>query len=260
MEIAERSFQSAEYRYGFNGKENDREWGTGGLTQDYGFRLYNPSIGKFLSVDPLFQSYPWYTPYQFAGNNPMWAVDLDGLEELRQIKWNSMNINVSVHKVTRGEYPIGIASQYNVELETLRRWNSSLNGRMISILGLNRSQYSTLDKRLDLNDEQFWIDGFGYDWAINPNDELIVGIETQTILTFEEINPQPGSGVPHDFLRRGVQDLFDVYNPDPDEPREWFVGGTGAYGLRQGVGKRTHPLENHFLPDDIRGGGIRPLC
>ena len=32
-------------------------------------------------MDPLTASYPWYTPYQFAGNKPIWAVDLDGLEE-----------------------------------------------------------------------------------------------------------------------------------------------------------------------------------
>ena len=48
--------------------------------QDYGFRLYNPSIGRFLSVDPLSPDYPWYTPYQFAGNMPIWAIDIDGLE------------------------------------------------------------------------------------------------------------------------------------------------------------------------------------
>ncbi|MEM9337245.1 MAG: hypothetical protein AAGA66_00835, partial [Bacteroidota bacterium] len=35
-----------------------------------------------MSVDPLTSSYPWYTPYQFAGNKPIYAVDLDGLEEL----------------------------------------------------------------------------------------------------------------------------------------------------------------------------------
>ncbi|MDQ3394890.1 MAG: hypothetical protein M3512_12365, partial [Bacteroidota bacterium] len=70
------------YRYGFNGKEKDPEgMGGGGSTYDYGFRIYNPQIARFLSVDPLFQSYPWYTPYQFAGNNPIWAIDLDGLEE-----------------------------------------------------------------------------------------------------------------------------------------------------------------------------------
>jgi RHS repeat-associated protein len=66
------------YRYGFNGKETDSETDL----QDYGFRIYNPSIGKFLSVDPLSGSYPWYTPYQFAGNKPINCIDLDGLEEL----------------------------------------------------------------------------------------------------------------------------------------------------------------------------------
>ncbi len=32
-------------------------------------------------MDPLTAGYPWYTPYQFAGNKPIWKVDLDGLEE-----------------------------------------------------------------------------------------------------------------------------------------------------------------------------------
>lgn len=32
-------------------------------------------------MDPLTSSYPWYTPYQFAGNKPIRFIDLDGLEE-----------------------------------------------------------------------------------------------------------------------------------------------------------------------------------
>ena len=78
--MPDRSFSADAYRFGFNGKENDREYGSQ-LVQDYGFRIYNPSIRKFLSVDPLSPNYPFYTPYQFAGNKPIWAVDLDGLEE-----------------------------------------------------------------------------------------------------------------------------------------------------------------------------------
>jgi RHS repeat-associated protein len=69
------------YRYGFNGKELDKEVAST-TTYDYGFRIYSPALGKFLSVDPLFKSYPWYTPYQFAGNKPINSIDLDGLEEL----------------------------------------------------------------------------------------------------------------------------------------------------------------------------------
>jgi RHS repeat-associated protein len=77
------SRNSGLYRYTFNGKESDSEASDlGEGTQDYGFRIYNPSLGKFLSVDPLYRDYPWYTPFQFAGNKPIWAVDLDGAEEL----------------------------------------------------------------------------------------------------------------------------------------------------------------------------------
>lgn len=74
------SASSSKYRYGFNGKERDTEIAST-TTYDYGFRIYNPALGKFLSVDPLSKSYPWYTPYQFAGNNPIKFIDLDGLEE-----------------------------------------------------------------------------------------------------------------------------------------------------------------------------------
>ena len=76
-----RKYNSTAYRYGFNGEEKDQsgEWGSQ-THYDYGFRIYNPAIGKFLSVDPLTASYPWYTPYQFAGNMPIRYIDLDGLE------------------------------------------------------------------------------------------------------------------------------------------------------------------------------------
>ena len=77
-----RSFSSQSYRYGFNGKENDSETiSTDEGTQDYGLRIYNPALARFFSIDPLTGNYPYYTPYQFAGNKPILATDLDGAEE-----------------------------------------------------------------------------------------------------------------------------------------------------------------------------------
>ncbi len=67
----------ANMKFTFNGKEQDVETGT----QDYGMRIYNPSLGRFLSTDPLTKYFPWYTPYQFAGNKPIAFIDLDGAEE-----------------------------------------------------------------------------------------------------------------------------------------------------------------------------------
>jgi RHS repeat-associated protein len=68
------------YRYGFNGKEIDNEVYGAGNQQDYGMRIYDPRLGRFLSVDPLTKDYPELTPYQFASNTPISAIDLDGGE------------------------------------------------------------------------------------------------------------------------------------------------------------------------------------
>ena len=87
MAKVDRTASSDEYRYGFNGKEKvDEHNGQDGAHYDYGFRVYDPRLAKFLSVDPLTSSYPWYTPYQFAGNKPIMAVDLDGLEEFPEVQ------------------------------------------------------------------------------------------------------------------------------------------------------------------------------
>jgi RHS repeat-associated protein len=76
-----RSYSPNDYRYSFNGKERDTEGlGGSGSTYDYGFRIYNPNIARFLSEDPLTKKFPWWTPYQFAGNMPIRYIDLDGLE------------------------------------------------------------------------------------------------------------------------------------------------------------------------------------
>lgn len=80
MLMPNRTFSTPSYRYGFNGKENDNEVKGNGAQYDYGFRVYDPRIGKFLSVDPLTKSYPMLTPYQYASNTPISSIDLDGSE------------------------------------------------------------------------------------------------------------------------------------------------------------------------------------
>ena len=69
-------------KYGFNGKENDNDVKGEGNQQDYGLRIYDPRLGKFLSVDPLFKEYPWNSPYAFAENEPIANIDLDGAEKM----------------------------------------------------------------------------------------------------------------------------------------------------------------------------------
>lgn len=78
------------YRYGFNGKENDCEVKGEGNQQDYGMRIYDTRLGRFLSVDPIYKDYPGLTPYQFASNSPIANIDLDGLEKAPSTQGNEM--------------------------------------------------------------------------------------------------------------------------------------------------------------------------
>ncbi|MGL4597655.1 MAG: RHS repeat domain-containing protein, partial [Bacteroidia bacterium] len=73
---------TGEFRYGFNGKENDVEGVNAGEgLQDYGLRIYNPSLGKFLSRDPLSVFFPWNSPYAFAEGDVIRCIDLEGGEK-----------------------------------------------------------------------------------------------------------------------------------------------------------------------------------
>jgi RHS repeat-associated protein len=73
-----RTYTAASYKYGFNGKENDNEVKGEGNQQDYGMRIYDPRLGRFLSVDPISNKYSFLTPYCYAANNPIRFLDHEG--------------------------------------------------------------------------------------------------------------------------------------------------------------------------------------
>jgi RHS repeat-associated protein len=68
----------SDYRYGFNGQERDNELKGEGNSLDFGARIYDSRLGRFLSLDPLQAKYPKLTPYCFVGNSPLIFIDPDG--------------------------------------------------------------------------------------------------------------------------------------------------------------------------------------
>src|SRR5690606_17369824 len=75
-----RSFNSGDYRYGFNGMEKDDEVKGSANSLDFGARIYDPRLGRWLSGDPLAIKFPEQSPYNFSLNNPISFVDPDGKE------------------------------------------------------------------------------------------------------------------------------------------------------------------------------------
>jgi RHS repeat-associated protein len=103
MMMPGRKYQAGSgYRYGFNGKENDNEVKGEGNQQDYGMRIYDPRLGRFLSVDPLTSSYPWNSTYAFAENDVIRCSDLDGAE--RDVRTTSFYSNPQLNKTVADNY------------------------------------------------------------------------------------------------------------------------------------------------------------
>ena len=82
LTMAGRNYQDSLYRYGFNGKEKDDQGEWGSTNYDYGERVYSPSIGRWLSIDPLQHRYPDTSPYAFVRNSPIAKIDVKGLWDI----------------------------------------------------------------------------------------------------------------------------------------------------------------------------------
>ncbi|MBK7682325.1 MAG: RHS repeat-associated core domain-containing protein [Bacteroidetes bacterium] len=101
------------YRFGFNGKENDNEVKGVGNSLDFGARIYDSRLGRWLIVDPLTKKYPDISPYAYAANNPIFFIDPDG----EKVKAFSVASQTLVLKTLN--YAFGKDHGFNFENNTL---------------------------------------------------------------------------------------------------------------------------------------------
>ena len=113
MVMSDRSYNTEGYRFGFNGKENDNEVKGTGNQQDYGMRIYDARLGRFLSVDPLMRKYPEISPYAFSINSPLMFKDADGRDAIVSIKRDEKGGGTITISTT--VYVIGKVTEENVE-------------------------------------------------------------------------------------------------------------------------------------------------
>ncbi len=73
-----RSFSASSYKYGFNGKEKDEEVKGEGNSLDFGDRIFDSRLGRWLGIDKKHTEYVSISTYAFSMNSPIQLKDIDG--------------------------------------------------------------------------------------------------------------------------------------------------------------------------------------
>jgi RHS repeat-associated protein len=73
-----RVYEADGYRYGFNSMEKDDELKGSGNSYDFGARIYDPRVGRWLAVDPKTDYQPGWSTYKAFLCNPIVYIDPSG--------------------------------------------------------------------------------------------------------------------------------------------------------------------------------------
>ncbi len=141
----------------YNGKELDRMHGLD--TYDYGARMYEPGICRFMTMDPLCEKYYSISPYAYCHNNPVRYIDPDG----RTVEADSLSQMNIINTVTpeEAEY-IQFDENGVINVDLINKCNStSENFLSIKQLALSENLYvfNVVDK--DHEGKPFYDDNRG---------------------------------------------------------------------------------------------------
>jgi hypothetical protein len=244
MTMPGRKYQvgSGSYRYGFQNQETDKELWEGAVSFKY--RVEDPRLVRFFSVDPLASDYPHNSPYAFAENRLLDGIELEGLEwtetkdkkgNITDFKWVGYNSDgkapegsVANAQLTKGDFTFNYSSNANTKsghIDIMSN-NKEIKSSAASIV----TDYSRL---------------FNYSIDLKPT-----GIGTQTQISAEAWRINSSLDLITGTTSSSVENLKDKYG---HEKSTWISneGTNGVAGQNLFNGAKSNFKVVHSIPTSI---------
>jgi RHS repeat-associated protein len=212
---------SSWYRFGFNGKERMDEVNGKGNSLDFGARIYDGRLGRWMSVDPLQMNFPELSPFQFTNNNPILFVDYDGKDYGILINHSNRTVMIvaTIHSTKQDAIDANKAANYwceqngkfQIQVKNVVKKGFLGIGRKTTtdfydvIFDINVKEHNSFQER----DIAYEADnsGYGNTYSIHPEQLFFAAQEDKDkVFGFTSAEPSLERGMSRMIVGKGNQD------------------------------------------------------